>query len=134
MGQMGLHSIWAYIHQHSPAVCTTVAAEYEDWTRKKTPTTLPRSLYYRRSGVQRLNKRQREYTHTPPQSQLATDYVETGAKLCECRGGEALGEDIRKLGGGRDMEDPNLTNGNPVANEVQVDLHVFRPLMLNWVG
>ena len=29
------------------------------------------------------------------------------------------------LGGGRDMEDPNIADGDPVAHEVQVDLHMF---------
>ena len=32
------------------------------------------------------------------------------------------------------MEDPNIADGDPVAHEVQVDLHVLRPLMLNGVG
>ena len=78
----------------------------------------------------------KESTHrddTPPQPQLATCYVEAGAKLREGRG-ETLGEDVSKLGGGRDMEDPNIADSNPVANEVQVDLHMLRPLMLTGVG
>ena len=32
------------------------------------------------------------------------------------------------------MEDPNIADSNPVVNEVQVDLHMLRPLMLNGVG
>ena len=32
------------------------------------------------------------------------------------------------------MEYPNIVDGNPVAHEVQVDLHVLRPPMLNGVG
>ena len=32
------------------------------------------------------------------------------------------------------MEYPNIANGDPVAHEVQVDLHMLRPLMLNGVG
>ena len=39
-----------------------------------------------------------------------------------------------KLGGGRDVEDPNITDSDPVANEVQVDLHMLHPLMLDGVG
>ena len=69
-----------------------------------------------------------------PQPQLATGYVEAGAKLLERRGGKTLGEHVGKLGGGRDMENPNIADGDPVAHEVQVDLHVLRPLMLNGVG
>ena len=32
------------------------------------------------------------------------------------------------------MEYPNIANGDSVAHEVRVDLHVLRPLMLNRVG
>ena len=32
------------------------------------------------------------------------------------------------------MEYPNITDGNSVAHEVQVDLHLLHPLMLNGVG
>ena len=32
------------------------------------------------------------------------------------------------------MEDPNIADSDPVANEVQVDLHMLRPLMLNGIG
>ena len=32
------------------------------------------------------------------------------------------------------MEDPNIADRDPVASEVQVDLHMLRPLMLNGVG
>ena len=32
------------------------------------------------------------------------------------------------------MEDPNVANSHPVTNEVQVNLHMLRPLMLNRVG
>jgi hypothetical protein len=32
------------------------------------------------------------------------------------------------------MEDPNITDSNPVTNKVQVNLRMLRPLKLNWVG
>ena len=32
------------------------------------------------------------------------------------------------------MEYPNIADGDPVAHEVQVNLHMLRPLMLNGVG
>ena len=32
------------------------------------------------------------------------------------------------------MENPNIADGDPVANEVQVDLHMVGPLVLNRVG
>ena len=32
------------------------------------------------------------------------------------------------------MEYPNIADGDPVAHEVQVDLHMLCPLMLNGVG
>ena len=65
---------------------------------------------------------------------LHTGYVEAGVKLRESRGGKTLGEDVSKLGGGRDMENPNIADSDPVAHEVQVDLHMLRPLMLDGVG
>src|SRR6185503_19381697 len=45
-----------------------------------------------------------------------------------------LGEDVSKLGGSRDMEYPNIADGDSVAHEVQVNLHMLRPLMLDGVG
>ena len=80
------------------------------------------------------NKESTHRDNTPLHPQLATCYVEAGAKLRESRGGETLGEDVGKLGDGRDIEDPNIANSDPVANEVQVDLHMLRPLMLDGVG
>jgi hypothetical protein len=32
------------------------------------------------------------------------------------------------------MENPNIPNNHPVTDEVQVNLHMLRPLMLNRVG
>ena len=98
----------------------------------------PRSLNYRRSGVQDWTTRkltppavwttdtavfktgQEESTQGkyPPQPQLATGYVEAGSKLREGRGGQSLGEDVGKLGGSRDMEYPNIADGDSVAREV----------------
>jgi hypothetical protein len=68
----------------------------------------------------RLDTRKEVQTHTssPPQSQLATGDVEAGAKLSEGRGREALGEDVGKLGGGRDVEDPNIANGDTITDKV----------------
>ena len=54
----------------------------------------------------------------PPQPQLATGYVEAGSKLREGRWGQPLGEDVSKLGGSRDMEYPNIADGDPVVHKV----------------
>ena len=54
----------------------------------------------------------------PPQPQLATGYVEAGSKLREGRRGQPLGEDVSKLGGSRDMEYPNIADGDSVVDEV----------------
>jgi len=69
-----------------------------------------------KTGEQR--KHTQEQHPLPPEPQLATCYVEAGAKLRESRGGETLGEDVSKLGGGRDMEYPNIADGDPVVHEV----------------
>jgi hypothetical protein len=69
----------------------------------------------------RLNKKERkkkDHTHVPPQTQLATGDIEAGAKLGESRGREAFGEDVRELGGGRNMKDPHLAYGHPITDKV----------------
>jgi len=81
-----------------------------------TPTP-PCSLNYRRSGVADWTRKE-SHTRAPPQTQLATSDVEAGAELGEGRGREALGEDVGELGGGRDMEDPNIADSDPVPDEV----------------
>jgi hypothetical protein len=64
-------------------------------------------------------KREKKPTHTaPPQTQLAIGDVEAGTKLGEGRGREALSEDVGKLGGGRDVEDPNIADGDSITDEV----------------
>ena len=56
--------------------------------------TPPRSLNYRRSGLNRLDTKEKKYntynTRAPPQTQLATGDVEAGAELGEGRGRETL--------------------------------------------
>ena len=70
----------------------------------------------------RLDKMRVQVEHkranTPPQPQLATGYVEAGSKLREGRRGQPLREDVSKLGGSRDMEYPNIADGDSVAHEV----------------
>ena len=83
--------------------------------------TLFRSLNYRRSSVQNWTIKKAHTGQTPPQPQLATCYVEAGEKFRESRGGETHGEDVSKLGGGRDMEDPNIGDSDPIANEACSD-------------
>jgi hypothetical protein len=80
-----------------PAIWTTVAAESN---RLDTKT---------RKEVQHTN---------PPQTQLATGDVEARAELGEGRGRKTLGEDVGELGGGRDVEDANIADGDPVPDEV----------------
>ena len=87
--------------------------------RKKAKTPPQSELPTQRCS--RLDKKrvQIEYKgQIPPQPQLATGYVEAGAKLRESRGGQSLGEDVSKLRGSRDMEYPNIADGDSVAHEV----------------
>src|SRR5438105_15379970 len=63
---------------------------------------------------------------TPPRSHnLATANVETGSKLIEHRGGEALREDVGELGCRRDMEYSDLTDCDLLPDKVEVDLHML---------
>jgi hypothetical protein len=94
----------------------------------------PHSLDYRRSGVQDWPTKKETHTQGPPQPQVTTGYVETGPELREGRGRKTLGEDVSELEGDRYMENPNISDSHPVTNEVQVNLHMLRLLMLNRVG
>ena len=88
------------------------------WADTHTPTPPQSELLAQRSS--RLDKKERRSTHsTPREPQLATGDVEAGAKLKECRRGETLGEDVGELGGGRNMENPNISDSNPVTNKVK---------------
>ena len=114
---MGLYT-WAHIYTNTPRSLNYRRSGVQDWTTRK-PTTP--SLNYWRSGVQDWTRREyKESTKDkyPPQPQLATGYVEAGAKLREGRGGQSLGEDVSKLGGSRDIEYPNIADGDSVAHEV----------------
>jgi hypothetical protein len=65
---------------------------------------------------------------------LGTIDVETGPKLLKHRCRESLGEDVGELRSGRDMENPHTLDGEPLANEVEVELNMLRALMLNGGG
>jgi hypothetical protein len=42
-------------------------------------------------------------------------------------------EDISELGAGRHVKNLGLTEHHTITHEMQINLHVLRPLMLNWV-
>jgi hypothetical protein len=46
----------------------------------------------------------------------------------------ALREDIDKLQSGRDLEDADITDGNTLMDEVEVDLHVLHVMVLHGIG
>jgi hypothetical protein len=75
------------------------------------------------------------YKHTltplPAIETLATADVETGPKL---RRGQPLSEDVGELGSHQDVEDTNVFDGNTLADEVEINLHMLGALMLNRVG
>jgi hypothetical protein len=49
-------------------------------------------------------------------------------------GGEILREDVDELRCRRDMEDADLTDGNLPSDEMNINLHMLRALMLNEVS
>jgi hypothetical protein len=103
-GPSHINTLWAPPPPPPPAVWTTGAAVYK-------------------TGQQR-----KKLTHNS-QPQLVTGYVEVGPKPREGRGGKTLGEDVSKLGGGRYMKNPNITDSHSVTNKVQVNLNMLRPLI-----
>ena len=130
---MGLHT-WAHIYTNTSPQSELPIQRYLRLDNKKANTppqselpaqrcsrldnkkaNTPRSLNYRRGGVQDWTRREYKASTNgkyPPQPQLAR------AKLRESRGGQSLGEDVSKLGGSRDMEYPNIADGDSVAHEV----------------
>ena len=122
---------WAHIYTNTPPQSELLAQRCSRLDNKKANT--PPQSEQPTQRCSRLDKKrvQVEYKGQP---QLAIGYIEAGTKLHESRGGKTLGEDVGKLGGGRDMENPNIADGDPVAHEVQVDLHMLRPLILDGVS
>jgi hypothetical protein len=76
--------------------------------------------------------------HTPPPPPAVTILsctdVETGTKIDEDTQRQPLGEDIGELQRGGDAENPNVTDSDPLTDKVQIDLHVFRAMMLHEIG
>ena len=60
--------------------------------------------------------------------------VQTGSKLCEERRWQSFGEDVGILRGGWNMKNSNSTKSNMFLNKMEINLDVFSPLMLDWVG
>jgi hypothetical protein len=73
-------------------------------------------------------------THTPAVETLATMNVETGPKIQKHRSGQIIHKDVHQLGGRRDMQDADITDGNTFPNKVEVYLDMFCMLVLNGIG
>ena len=103
----------SHIHQHPARSLNYRRSGVQDWTTRK--LTPPAAVF--NTGQEESTNRVQKGKY-PPQPQLATGYVEAGAKLREGLEGQSLGEDVSKLGGGRDMEYPNIAGGDSVVHEV----------------
>jgi hypothetical protein len=57
-----------------------------------------------------------------------------GSKIGENNRRQSLGEDVGELQRGRDAENPNITGGDMLKDEVHVDLYVLCALMLHRIG
>jgi hypothetical protein len=80
-----------------------------------------------------LNLIQHNTSNTPRHNSAIAD-VETGSKLIEHRGGEALHEDAGELRCHRNMEYEDLTDGDSLSDKIKINLHMFDALMLNGVS
>jgi hypothetical protein len=60
--------------------------------------------------------------------------VETEPKLIKYRGGKTFREDVGELRCHRDMKDVDLTDDNLLSDEMKINRHMLRALMLNGVG
>ena len=106
----------SHIHQYPPSLNYRHSG-VQDWTTRK-PTPPPAAVGTTVAAVFKTVQEESTNDKYPPQAQLATCYIEAGAKLREGQEGQSLGEDISKLGGSRDMEYPNIADGDSVAHEV----------------
>jgi hypothetical protein len=57
--------------------------------------------------------------------------VQAGPKLLKHRGRKTLGEDVGVLGCGRNMKYPNVAEGDPLSNKMEINLNMLHPLMLH---
>jgi hypothetical protein len=77
----------------------------------------------------------RRFNNLAPQSQLYhVQMLRLEQNSAKTLDGRPLGEDVGELQRGGDAENPNVTGGDTLADEVQVDLHMFRALMLHGIG
>ena len=118
---MGLYTHGLNILQHPPqSELPAQRCSRLDNKKANTPSQSEQPM----QRCSRLDKMRVQEEHkranTPPQPQLTTGYVEAGSKLREGRRGQPLGEDVSKLGGSRDMEYPNIADGDSVAHECGV--------------
>ena len=72
---------------------------------------------------------------TPPGSRSSPlADAETGAEILEQGGGKALGEDVREMTPAWNMHYPELAESDLLANEMNVQLDVFGPPMMDEVA
>jgi hypothetical protein len=81
-----------------------------------------------------LNLIQHNTSNTSRSHNSATADAETGSKLIEHRGGDALHEDVGELRCQRTMEYADLTDDDSLSDKMKINLHMFDALMLNGVG
>jgi hypothetical protein len=67
---------------------------------------------------------QHNTSNTPRSHNSTTADVETGLKLIENRGGEALREDVDELRCRRNMEYVDLTNDDSLSDKIKINLHM----------
>jgi hypothetical protein len=65
---------------------------------------------------------------------LSCTDIKTGPKVYEYTGRQSVGDDVGELQRCGDAEDPNVACCDTLADEVQVDLHMLRALMLHRIS
>lgn len=72
---------------------------------------------------------------TPPGSHnVGSSNVEAGAELVEEGGRKPFGEDVGELGACRNVLDTHFAKSHALADEMEVDLHMLRALVLHRVA
>jgi len=100
-------------------------------------------IYTRLGGMQAYHN-WRDYIHNYRPNYISLTFPrslirgiangQTGPELLEQRGRKTLGEDVSVLWCRGNMKDPSMTECNFLSNKMEIDLYMFRSLMLHWIA
>lgn len=73
------------------------------------------------------------FANTPCSRNIGQDDIQTGLELNKHRSRQTLGEDVGELRCGWHMQNTYISSTDTLADEMEINLHMLRALMLNWI-